>query len=626
MIRRMKQWAAIVMMAFTMAVVMPAQMLTAFAAGAKITFSDPSAKVGSQIKVNMKVTNSSNLANVDIVLAYDASALEFVSGTNAEGGAGAVRVHGDGGTPGAGSMTFTLQFKALASGSSKISVTSQEIYDSNSKLVTVDHQGDATVTVGALETASKDATLKSLKVSPGSLSPAFSPDVDTYAVTVGTDVDKLVISADTTDENAANVISGNEGLQMGENRVTCKVTAQDGETTKEYVITVTKAEGGDSTPASADADQQVKMEITRRTITILPPDDSVKVPDGFKATTINIDGHKVQGWVWGADKDPQYCVVYGMNEAGEKNLYRYDMKDSERTLQRYFEDPVQSDMVTPEQYNTLAGQYDKLREDFNLYRILLAATVAIAVVLLIILLVVVLNKKDKGQKPDGSDPSGSRGSRGKSSARQKKQLESRDGEDCKDRGTQEYQGDDPEDYDQEYGDEYDEPDDRGQASEARYGYRTADEDVDADGYTDADDYLDEDLGADGYLDEDGYEDADSYRAADGHREAAGYRAADDSREAAGYRAADDSREISGYREADGYRNTDRNRDPGRSPAGAGLREAAGGRRSQPEPPIRESQPLRPVRQHGPVQPSKSFPSSDAVQDQDDDDDFEVFDL
>lgn len=224
----MKQWAAILTMACMMAIVMPAQMMTAFAAGAKITFSDPSAKVGSQFKVNMKLTNSGKLSNADIVLAYDSNALDFVSGTNAEGGAGAVRVHGDAGTPDTGSMTFTLNFKALSSGSSKITVTSQEIYDGNSKLVNVDHQGDATVTVGALQTASKDATLKSLKVSPGQLSPAFSPAVDTYGVTVGTDVDKLVISADTTDGNATKVISGNEELQMGENRVTCKVTAQDG--------------------------------------------------------------------------------------------------------------------------------------------------------------------------------------------------------------------------------------------------------------------------------------------------------------------------------------------------------------------------------------------------------------
>ena len=47
-------------------------------------------------------------------------------------------------------------------------------------------------------------------------------------MTVGTDVDKLIISADTTDEGASKVVSGNENLQMGENRVTLKVTAQDG--------------------------------------------------------------------------------------------------------------------------------------------------------------------------------------------------------------------------------------------------------------------------------------------------------------------------------------------------------------------------------------------------------------
>ena len=40
------------------------------------------------------------------------------------------------------------------------------------------------------------------------------------------------------------------------------------------------------------------MRIAERVITILPPDPEVKVPEGFKESTINIDGHKVQGWVW----------------------------------------------------------------------------------------------------------------------------------------------------------------------------------------------------------------------------------------------------------------------------------------------------------------------------------------
>ena len=46
----MRHGAAILVMACMMAVMMPAQMLTAFAASAKITFSDPSATVGSQVK------------------------------------------------------------------------------------------------------------------------------------------------------------------------------------------------------------------------------------------------------------------------------------------------------------------------------------------------------------------------------------------------------------------------------------------------------------------------------------------------------------------------------------------------------------------------------------------------
>ena len=238
MIKRIKRMTAVLAAACMIAVAVPPQLMTAFAANARIAFSDPSASVGEKVKVNMKITSSDPLANADVMLSYDANVLEFVDGTNATGGNGAVRVHGDAGTAGTGTLAFTLNFNAVSAGTSKIQVTSQEVYGSDSQLVTVDQQGNSTVTVSALQSASKDATLKSLKISPGSLEPAFSPEVDTYSVTVGTDVDKVIVSAECTDENATNVVSGNEGLQMGENRVVCRVTAQDGETAKEYVIVV----------------------------------------------------------------------------------------------------------------------------------------------------------------------------------------------------------------------------------------------------------------------------------------------------------------------------------------------------------------------------------------------------
>jgi hypothetical protein len=407
MINTMKNRLHALIVALLMVCMIWALPFTAFGASDKITFSDPSATVGGSVTVNMKVSSTKKLSSVDIMLSYDSGILEFVSGTDAEGGAGAVRIHGDGGTAGSETMSFALQFKALAAGTAKINITSQEIYDTGSQIVAMEHQGSSTVTIGALETASKDATLKSLQVSPGQLTPEFSPEVDTYAVTVGTDVEKLVISAECTDSNATNVVSGNENLQMGENRVSCKVVAQDGETTKEYVIVVTKQEGGASA-SSGDAAEGFKMHVSERTITVLEPDASVTIPEGFRESTIKIDGHEVKGWVWGASDVPEYCVIYGMNEAGEKDFYRYDMKDTERTIQRYFADPASEGAVTQEVYTQLADNYDQLRSDYNLFRILLIAVIVIALVLLVLLIVAVSGHKNgRGGTPGGRRRNGS---------------------------------------------------------------------------------------------------------------------------------------------------------------------------------------------------------------------------
>ncbi len=396
-LKQIRQWAAAVAAICLINVFLPFYGITAYAATARIAFSDPTASVGSEINVKMKITSSDNLSTADIMLAYDANSLEFIEGTNAEGGNGAVRVHGDGGTGNTTTLAYDLKFKASAAGTSKITVTSQEIYDSSSRIVTVDKQGESQVTVSALASASKDATLKSLQVSPGSLTPEFSSDVDSYAVTVGTDVDKLIISADTTDEGASKVVSGNENLQMGENRVTLKVTAQDGETTKEYVIVVTKQEGGPNEGTEsgdgAGSFEQFQMTVSKRTFTVMEPDASVQVPEGLAETTITIDGHAVKGWVWGNETEHQYCVIYAMNEAGEKNFYRYDLNNNERTIQRYFEDPNAQGAVSEEVYTQLADQYDSLRKDYSLFRMLLIAAIIVALILMVLLIASVTGKK-----------------------------------------------------------------------------------------------------------------------------------------------------------------------------------------------------------------------------------------
>src|SRR5699024_4526690 len=117
MIERMKKKAAALLIACLFAILMPVGMLTSYAANARIAFSDPSATVGSQVSVNMEITaTGGNLMSADVMLSYDSNLLEFVSGTDASGDAGAIRVRGDGGTPGTDTMRFSLTFNAIAAG------------------------------------------------------------------------------------------------------------------------------------------------------------------------------------------------------------------------------------------------------------------------------------------------------------------------------------------------------------------------------------------------------------------------------------------------------------------------------------------------------------------------------
>ena len=60
----------------------PAGILTAYAGAGKITFSDPTASVGNQVSVTMKIASSDGTAlnKADVMLEYDAPSLEFLSG------------------------------------------------------------------------------------------------------------------------------------------------------------------------------------------------------------------------------------------------------------------------------------------------------------------------------------------------------------------------------------------------------------------------------------------------------------------------------------------------------------------------------------------------------------------
>lgn len=380
-------------MVLMLAVAIPFQ---SFAGNARIAFSDPTTEVGSDFTVNVKFTctTGEKIGKTVVMLSYDASAMEFVSGEpDVSGGNGAIRVIGS--ASGTSESAATLHFKALKAGSSKIEVTDYEGYDADEQLLDITQLGSSAVTINsgsAAASASSDASLSSLQISPGTLSPEFSADVDSYTASVSLDTEKLTVSAVPASDKATVALSGTD-LQDGENTVTCTVTAEDGTTSHTYTILVNRVEGGESlaegqeeTNAAENLEVLAELEASRTPlkigITALPSD--VTVPYGMKETSITIGETKVQGWVPDTQGgQPEYCIFYGVSDSGTAGFYRYDLTD--KTIQRYFEQSAEGNSQSLE-LQDVADKYNALVDDYNIARIALIAVAVVAVILLILLI------------------------------------------------------------------------------------------------------------------------------------------------------------------------------------------------------------------------------------------------
>jgi len=117
----------------------------------------------------------------------------------------------------------------------------------NIYIITVTAQDGITTleyTVTVNRTApSTDATLLNLAVSEGELAPEFSDIIYDYTVDVAYSISSINITATTNDPNASISGTGNKQLAVGENIYTITVTAQDGITELDYVVTVTRSVG-----------------------------------------------------------------------------------------------------------------------------------------------------------------------------------------------------------------------------------------------------------------------------------------------------------------------------------------------------------------------------------------------
>ncbi len=331
--------------------------IQAYALDTRIAFSDPSVIEGNEVTVVLKISSleGGNLGNANLMLKYDNSYLEFISGNNAEGGAGAIKISA--GEDGKQEWVYNLRFKALKAGETNIEVSSDEIYDVNGKSATISKKGSSKVTIAAGASTSTNANLSSLSVSEGALEPQFNPDTTEYTMNVGTDINSINISAVAAEANSSVEISGSENLVEGENKVNINVKAADGSTSKSYTITVMKAVTSESQASTESETEKSLAEITvsSKTIHVIDLDSGVKIPENMVENSIEVNGVKVKGWIDKSDAGQNFVLVYGQNSEGEKGFYVYDLK--EKTIQRYFFESGASALVN---YNSLKNSY-KLR-------------------------------------------------------------------------------------------------------------------------------------------------------------------------------------------------------------------------------------------------------------------------
>lgn len=167
--------------------------------------------------------------------------------------------------------------------------------------------------------ASSNASLGSLVISAGTLSPEFSAATKDYTATVDYSCSSLAVTANPADSKASvTSVTGNDSLEVGENTVSVVVTAEDGSTSTYNIVVTRRAEDD---PENADKqDNWKKFDINGTEWTMVNDIPEDVVPEGFEHSKTVIDGLEYNT-LHGTFGD--ITLVYLQSESGN-GLFVYD--------------------------------------------------------------------------------------------------------------------------------------------------------------------------------------------------------------------------------------------------------------------------------------------------------------
>ncbi|WP_308792773.1 cadherin-like beta sandwich domain-containing protein [Agathobacter sp.] len=312
-----------------------------YAQGLGLSVSSSSVAVGKTVKVT--VSMPSGYFGTVVISSSD-------EGVLSNGGDGVANIGDAAGYPTSQSFSFTAKaagsctIKAyctvvgdaegndaggvITGASTKVTVTSASSNnDSNSNKDNKDNSGSNT---GNDSNANKDnenkgekkssnASLGSLVISAGTLSPEFSAATKDYTATVDYSCSSLAVTANPADSKASvTSVTGNDSLEVGENTVSVVVTAEDGSTSTYNIVVTRRAEDD---PENADKqDNWKKFDINGTEWTMVNDIPEDVVPVGFEHSKTVIDGLEYNT-LHGTFGD--ITLVYLQSESGN-GLFVYD--------------------------------------------------------------------------------------------------------------------------------------------------------------------------------------------------------------------------------------------------------------------------------------------------------------
>ena len=268
--------------------------------------------VGNTVTVTVTLSSSSALGAWEFDINYDSSYLRLTSSTAENNGTYFVN-YGNGSMK---SKTYTLQFRALKSGTTNITVGSYDVYDWNESSMSISRSNKklTLMTQQELEASySKDNNLKGISVVVGEetydLEPEFDRDTLEYTVTVPTGTTMVNVSATKNDSTAS--VSGDGEIEVSEglNTIPIVVTAQNGdEKTYNLIINVE-----DQNP--------INVKIDDKNYTVVKSDTLLTAPTTFTQSSIQIEEFDIPAFV---NEDIGYTLVGLKDENGNIRLYRYN--------------------------------------------------------------------------------------------------------------------------------------------------------------------------------------------------------------------------------------------------------------------------------------------------------------